>query len=201
MNDGGGVRRNVDELSSAAQAYVRANIECFVSLLEALRSVPSVPLIYASSSSIYGTNTKVPTHLPRMGSLGSVAPWSMRTASHIDSIRRIGPHRRPELSLCRHKESGRGNGTRVPLLVRAVGRRFALEPSLLPLPPRPFIIFSSLKQHQFLQSSFRCPLLGYQAHHVLTLTHVAPRFDALMPTYTHIRHSSQTSTIDSPQRM
>ncbi|KAL3920529.1 MAG: hypothetical protein SGPRY_005219 [Prymnesium sp.] len=43
-----------------SEAYVRANIECFVSLLEALRSVPSVPLIYASSSSIYGTNTKIP---------------------------------------------------------------------------------------------------------------------------------------------
>jgi UDP-glucuronate 4-epimerase len=43
------------------QAYLRANGQCFVSLLEALVSVdPTVRLIYASSSSVYGSNTKAP---------------------------------------------------------------------------------------------------------------------------------------------
>jgi len=42
------------------QSYVRSNVQCFLSLLEALRETPHVPLIYASSSSIYGSNTKAP---------------------------------------------------------------------------------------------------------------------------------------------
>ena len=41
-------------------AYVRANVQCFLSLLEALRRDPSVHLVYASSSSVYGANTKTP---------------------------------------------------------------------------------------------------------------------------------------------
>ncbi|KAL1530651.1 hypothetical protein AB1Y20_001551 [Prymnesium parvum] len=45
---------------SHPQAYVRANVECFVSLLEALRTSTGVPLVYASSSSVYGANTKIP---------------------------------------------------------------------------------------------------------------------------------------------
>eukprot|EP00966_Prymnesium_polylepis_P024405 561887-Prymnesium_polylepis.1 len=42
------------------QAYVRANVECFVALLESLRVHAGVPLVYASSSSVYGANTKIP---------------------------------------------------------------------------------------------------------------------------------------------
>ena len=42
------------------QAYVRANVQCFVSLLEAMRRQPHTVLVYASSSSVYGTNTKAP---------------------------------------------------------------------------------------------------------------------------------------------
>ena len=42
------------------QAYVRANVQCFLSLLEALRQRPHVRLVYASSSSVYGANTKAP---------------------------------------------------------------------------------------------------------------------------------------------
>lgn len=42
------------------QAYARANVQCFLSLLEALRQRPHVRLIYASSSSVYGANTKTP---------------------------------------------------------------------------------------------------------------------------------------------
>jgi UDP-glucuronate 4-epimerase len=42
------------------QSYVHSNLSGFVSLLEALRKVPGVPLVYASSSSVYGLNEKVP---------------------------------------------------------------------------------------------------------------------------------------------
>ena len=42
------------------QAYARSNLQCFISLLEVLRHRPSVRLVYASSSSVYGSNTKTP---------------------------------------------------------------------------------------------------------------------------------------------
>lgn len=42
------------------QAYVKANLEGFVNVLEACRRFPSIKLVYASSSSVYGMNTKVP---------------------------------------------------------------------------------------------------------------------------------------------
>jgi len=42
------------------QSYIRSNLECFVTLLETLRSSPHVPLVYASSSSVYGANQKAP---------------------------------------------------------------------------------------------------------------------------------------------
>lgn len=38
-----------------AQAYVRNNIECFVTLLETLRKHPQIRLVFASSSSVYGS--------------------------------------------------------------------------------------------------------------------------------------------------
>ena len=42
-------------------AYVEANVKCFVTLLEAVHAVNnSVPIAYASSSSVYGINTEVP---------------------------------------------------------------------------------------------------------------------------------------------
>ena len=41
------------------QAYVRSNVQCFVELLEVLKNT-NTPLVYASSSSVYGKNTKVP---------------------------------------------------------------------------------------------------------------------------------------------
>jgi|TARA_B110001469_G_scaffold66704_1_gene63650 UDP-glucuronate 4-epimerase len=41
--------------------YVKANVQCFVTLLEAVKDVDkSLPITYASSSSVYGLNTKVP---------------------------------------------------------------------------------------------------------------------------------------------
>mmetsp|Transcript_28166 Transcript_28166/g.79997 ORF Transcript_28166/g.79997 Transcript_28166/m.79997 type:complete len:834 (-) Transcript_28166:99-2600(-) len=43
------------------QSYVKSNIEGFMTLLEAARSVEPKPrIVYASSSSVYGLNTKVP---------------------------------------------------------------------------------------------------------------------------------------------
>ncbi len=42
------------------KAYIDSNIEGFFSILEACRLVPVKHLIYASSSSVYGNNTKVP---------------------------------------------------------------------------------------------------------------------------------------------
>lgn len=41
-------------------AYVQSNLNGFVQVLEALKPRPYIPLIYASSSSVYGLNTKVP---------------------------------------------------------------------------------------------------------------------------------------------
>ena len=41
-------------------AYVRANVDGFLAVLEACRAHPVRHLIYASSSSVYGGNTKVP---------------------------------------------------------------------------------------------------------------------------------------------
>jgi UDP-glucuronate 4-epimerase len=42
------------------RAYVTSNIDGFLSILEACRHVPVEHLVYASSSSVYGTNNKVP---------------------------------------------------------------------------------------------------------------------------------------------
>lgn len=40
--------------------YIKANIDGFLNILEACRELPNIQLIYASSSSVYGLNTKVP---------------------------------------------------------------------------------------------------------------------------------------------
>jgi len=45
---------------SNPQSYIRQNLQCFISLLETHRQFPKVKLIYASSSSVYGSNTKAP---------------------------------------------------------------------------------------------------------------------------------------------
>lgn len=42
------------------QAYLQSNVEGFLNVLEICRFSPSIPLIYASSSSVYGLNQKVP---------------------------------------------------------------------------------------------------------------------------------------------
>jgi UDP-glucuronate 4-epimerase len=42
------------------QKYVQANLEGFVNVLEICRERPSIKLVYASSSSVYGANPKIP---------------------------------------------------------------------------------------------------------------------------------------------
>lgn len=42
------------------QAYISSNISGFVNILEVCRENPEIKLIYASSSSVYGLNTKTP---------------------------------------------------------------------------------------------------------------------------------------------
>lgn len=42
------------------QAYVKSNLEGFVNILEACRHNSGIKLVYASSSSVYGLNTKIP---------------------------------------------------------------------------------------------------------------------------------------------
>ena len=42
------------------EAYVESNLDGFVKILELARKFGSIPFIYASSSSVYGTNTKIP---------------------------------------------------------------------------------------------------------------------------------------------
>lgn len=51
-----GVRHSLTEPDD----YVSANLEGFVSVLEACRYFPHLKLIYASSSSVYGLNQKIP---------------------------------------------------------------------------------------------------------------------------------------------
>lgn len=51
-----GVRHSL----SAPDDYVAANLQGFVSILESCRAFPHVKLVYASSSSVYGLNKKIP---------------------------------------------------------------------------------------------------------------------------------------------
>lgn len=51
-----GVRHSL----SQPDDYVSSNLEGFVSLLESIRYFPTIKLIYASSSSVYGLNKKSP---------------------------------------------------------------------------------------------------------------------------------------------
>jgi UDP-glucuronate 4-epimerase len=44
----------------APEAYLQSNIDGFLSVLEAVRANPSIVTSWASSSSVYGTNTKLP---------------------------------------------------------------------------------------------------------------------------------------------
>lgn len=51
-----GVRHSIKH----PEDYVASNLEGFVQVLEVIRRHPKIPLIYASSSSVYGLNKKIP---------------------------------------------------------------------------------------------------------------------------------------------
>ena len=51
-----GVRYSIDH----PDAYISSNIQGFLNLLETIRNHPVEHLVYASSSSVYGKNTKIP---------------------------------------------------------------------------------------------------------------------------------------------
>ena len=51
-----GVRYSLQEPA----AYLRSNVDGFLSVLEVLRSFPTIAAVWASSSSVYGANTKLP---------------------------------------------------------------------------------------------------------------------------------------------
>lgn len=51
-----GVRYSLE----APQSYIRSNVDGFMNILEACRNHPHIKLTYASSSSVYGKNSKVP---------------------------------------------------------------------------------------------------------------------------------------------
>jgi UDP-glucuronate 4-epimerase len=51
-----GVRHSI----TCPQEYASSNLQGFLSILEACRRFPSLKLIFASSSSVYGLNTKIP---------------------------------------------------------------------------------------------------------------------------------------------
>lgn len=51
-----GVRHSITH----PQNYVASNLEGFVQMIELIRRHPQIPLVYASSSSVYGTNKKIP---------------------------------------------------------------------------------------------------------------------------------------------
>lgn len=51
-----GVRRSLTHPND----FIKSNLQGFASILEAIRSFPHVHLIYASSSSVYGLNKKIP---------------------------------------------------------------------------------------------------------------------------------------------
>jgi len=46
--------------NSSPDAYIQSNLEGFIRVLELLKNYPTIPLIYASSSSVYGANKKTP---------------------------------------------------------------------------------------------------------------------------------------------
>ena len=54
-----GVRYSIEN----PKAYIKSNVEGFLNILEACRHYPVKHLVYASSSSVYGANTKMPFHV------------------------------------------------------------------------------------------------------------------------------------------
>lgn len=69
------------------QSYIRQNLQCFVALLETHRQFPKTKLIYASSSSVYGSNTKAPfSELDRVDSPNSLYAASKKANEAIAHV-------------------------------------------------------------------------------------------------------------------
>ena len=72
---------------SNPQSYIRQNLQCFVALLETHRQFPKVKLVYASSSSVYGSNTKAPfSELDRVDSPNSLYAASKKANEAIAHV-------------------------------------------------------------------------------------------------------------------
>jgi UDP-glucuronate 4-epimerase len=61
------------------QSYVKANVQCWVTLLEALKTRSHIKVVYASSSSVYGDNSVVPFSVKN----SAPHPQSMYAASKM----------------------------------------------------------------------------------------------------------------------
>ena len=69
------------------QSYIRQNLQCFVALLETHRLFPRTKLIYASSSSVYGSNAKAPfSELDRVDSPNSLYAASKKANEAIAHV-------------------------------------------------------------------------------------------------------------------
>ncbi|XP_065886387.1 uncharacterized protein [Dysidea avara] len=72
-----GVRHSVND----PLAYIRSNVECFVTLLDTLQHYQGVRLLYASSSSVYGRDSPLPFSTQH----GSGYPGNLYAASKLSN--------------------------------------------------------------------------------------------------------------------
>ena len=96
-------------------AYVEANIQGFMHLLEILKETPSIPIIYASSSSVYGRNAELPFSIKNptdqpasfYAMTKKAGELMASTYSHLYGLRTVGlryftvygPWGRPDMAL------------------------------------------------------------------------------------------------------
>ncbi|ELU17888.1 hypothetical protein CAPTEDRAFT_227995 [Capitella teleta] len=111
-------------------AYIRANVECQVALLDVLRSFKDVKLVYASSSSVYGKESEVPfslrAHTDRPGNMYAASKKTDELLGyhycHAYNISAVGlrfftvygPWGRPDMAVYKFAESML-DGKEVPL--------------------------------------------------------------------------------------
>lgn len=97
------------------QAYVHSNLEGFTTVLEWIRRHPEIPLVYASSSSVYGLNSKLPYSIEDRtdqqasfyGMTKKANELMAATYRHLFNIRAVGlrfftvygPWGRPDMAL------------------------------------------------------------------------------------------------------
>lgn len=122
-----GVRYSIDN----PRAYVDSNLEGFMNVLEGCRHNGCKHLLFASSSSVYGANTKMPfsvhDNVDHPVSLYAATKKSNELMAHAYSYNRL-PAKRVKMPLCR-KPPFAGSHCRVP---RVMGPIHLLQ-SLLPL--------------------------------------------------------------------